>query len=46
MHLVETMAYAGEKPWHGLGRNLPANESIDVWKKSAGMDWIIQESEC
>lgn len=45
MHLVETMAYAGEKPWHGLGRNLPANESIDVWKKSAGMDWIIQESE-
>ena len=30
MHLVETMAYAGELPWHGLGRKLPANESIDV----------------
>ena len=45
MHLVETMAYAGETPWHGLGRNLPANESIDVRKRSAGMDWTIQESE-
>jgi phage/plasmid-like protein (TIGR03299 family) len=45
MHLVETMAYAGEKPWHGLGRKLPANESIDVWKRSAGMDWQIEESE-
>ena len=45
MHLVETMAYAGEKPWHGLGRKLPVNESIDVWKRSAGMDWQIEESE-
>lgn len=45
MHLVETMAYAGEMPWHGLGRKLPANESIDVWRRSAGMDWQIEESE-
>ena len=45
MHMVETMAYAGEMPWHGLGRKLPANESIDVWRRSAGMDWQIEESE-
>ena len=45
MHLVETMAFAGEMPWHGLGRKLPANESIDVWRRSAGMDWQIEESE-
>lgn len=45
MHLVESMAYANEKPWHGLGNKLPADQSIDVWKRSAGMDWSIQESE-
>ena len=45
MHLVESMAYANEKPWHGLGNKLPADQSIDVWKRSAGMDWTIQESE-
>ena len=45
MHLVESMAYAGEKPWHGLGNRLPADQSIEVWKQSAGMDWNIEESE-
>lgn len=45
MHLVETMAYAGEKPWHGLGNKLEAQQSIDVWKVNAGMDWQIEESE-
>lgn len=45
MHLVESMAYANEKPWHGLGNKLPAEQSIDVWKRSAGMDWSIHESE-
>lgn len=45
MHLVETMAYAGEKPWHGLGNKLAANQPIDVWKRQAGMDWQIEESE-
>lgn len=45
MHLVESMAYAGERPWHGLGNKLAANQSIDAWKESAGMDWTLQESE-
>ena len=45
MHLVETMAYAGQKPWHGLGNKLPADQSIDTWKKSAGMDWMIENAE-
>jgi phage/plasmid-like protein (TIGR03299 family) len=45
MHLVESMAYAGEKPWHGLGNKLPADQSVDAWKRSAGMDWSIDESE-
>lgn len=45
MHLVETMAYSGERPWHGLGRRLAAQQPIDVWKREAGMDWSIEESE-
>ena len=45
MHLVETMAYAGEKPWHGLGNKLTTLLPLDVWKRQAGMDWTIEESE-
>ena len=45
MHLVETMAYVGEQPWHGIGNRLQPNQSIDDWKKLAGMDWQIEESD-
>ena len=45
MHLVQTMAYAGEKPWHGLGNKLARQQPIEVWKKQAGMDWKIEESD-
>ena len=44
-HLVETMAYANETPWHGLGNQLPKNQPIEVWQKSAGMDWEIKQTE-
>lgn len=43
-HLVETMAYVGETPWHGLGRQLTQKQPIEVWQREAGMDWQIQES--
>lgn len=45
MHLVETMAYAGEMPWHGLGNRLAQQQPIEVWKKQAGMDWQIEEAQ-
>lgn len=45
MHLVEKMAYVGERPWHGLGNLLERNQPIEVWKRNAGMDWTIEESE-
>ncbi|RDZ27476.1 DUF932 domain-containing protein [Lysobacter silvisoli] len=45
MHLVETMAYTGERPWHGLGNLLAPQQPIAVWKKQAGMDWKIEEAE-
>ena len=43
-HLVETMAYTGQTPWHGLGEQLPSKQPIEVWAQAAGMDWQIKES--
>lgn len=45
MHLVETMAHVGERPWHGLGSKLAPQQPIEAWKQQAGMDWQIEESE-
>jgi phage/plasmid-like protein (TIGR03299 family) len=38
------MAYTGETPWHQLGNQLPAKQSIEVWAQKAGMDWQIRET--
>lgn len=43
-HLVDTMAYAGATPWHGLGNHLTQKQPIEVWQSEAGMNWEIQES--
>ncbi|CAJ3467972.1 phage/plasmid-like TIGR03299 family protein [Burkholderia pseudomallei] len=45
MHLVQTMAYMNETPWHGLGNQLAPKQPIEVWAKQAGMDWSIEEAE-
>ena len=43
-HLVETMAYTGQTPWHQLGNALPKKQSIDIWAQAAGMQWQIHET--
>lgn len=43
-HLIDTMAYTGQTPWHQLGNALPKKQSIDVWAQAAGMQWRIQET--
>lgn len=45
MHLVSSMAYAGQQPWHGLGNRLAPKQSIDAWTHAAGLDWQIESSE-
>ncbi|MCC4601605.1 DUF932 domain-containing protein [Xanthomonas melonis] len=45
MHLVESMAYKGQTPWHGLGNELGKHQPIEVWRRQAGMEWEITESE-
>ncbi|MGL4754041.1 MAG: DUF932 domain-containing protein [Aeromonadaceae bacterium] len=44
-HLIETMAYTGQTPWHGLGNQLPEKQSLDIWQQAAGMDWTIEQSD-
>lgn len=38
------IAFVGETPWHGLGQELERGASLDVWRKSAGLDWNICRS--
>ena len=37
-HLVETMAYAGQVPWHGLGTAVDGNMSPQEMLVAAGID--------
>ena len=43
-HLVETMAYAGEEPWHGLGVKVPSDLSPDQMLIKAGLDWSVTKN--
>lgn len=40
---VAKMAYAGEVPWHGLGKEVPADLSTDQMLKAAELDWEVQK---
>ena len=40
-HLVETMAYAGEVPWHGLGKQVSNNMTPSEMLQAAQIDWTV-----
>lgn len=42
---VETMAYAGEVPWHGLGEKVSNDLTPKQMMKKAGVDWEVVEVE-
>jgi len=42
-HLIETMAYAGEVPWHGLGTQVDSNMSPEQMLVAAGLDWTVSK---
>jgi phage/plasmid-like protein (TIGR03299 family) len=44
-HMVETMAYAGEVPWHGLGVPVSNDLTPVQMMEKAGLDWKVQEVE-
>lgn len=42
-HEVETMAYANETPWHGLGTPVASNLTPAEMLTAAGLDWKVQK---
>jgi phage/plasmid-like protein (TIGR03299 family) len=41
---VETMAYVGAVPWHGLGNLVDETISLEEFQKEAGLDWQVQKT--
>lgn len=42
-HNVETMAYSGQLPWHGLGVEVPDNLEPNEMLIKAGLDWSVSK---
>jgi len=38
---VQTMAYYGETPWHGLGNQVPKGINAEEMIRAAGLDWEV-----
>lgn len=44
-HAVETMAYAGELPWHGLGKAVHHDLTPEQMMKEAGLLWTVSKQQ-
>ena len=44
-HEVETMAYAGELPWHGLGTEVSNELTPLQMMQKAGVDWEVEQQK-
>ena len=42
-HNIETMAYAGEVPWHGLGVQVDGDLTPEEMLKQANLDWSVSK---
>lgn len=42
---VAQMAYAGDKPWHGLGTEVSNDLTPEQMMRKAGLDWTVHEVE-
>jgi phage/plasmid-like protein (TIGR03299 family) len=42
-HMIETMAYAGETPWHGLGKKVLPDLTPAQMLKEANLDWTVEK---
>jgi phage/plasmid-like protein (TIGR03299 family) len=42
-HNIQTMAYYGDVPWHGLGKRVPARATSAEMIAAAGLDWKVEK---
>ena len=42
-HQVETLAYTGKEPWHGLGKRISGDLSPKEVQRKAGLDWGVEK---
>jgi len=42
---VAQMAYAGEVPWHGLGKQVPSDLTPNQMMEAAGLDWTVSKED-
>lgn len=40
---VESMAYVGAVPWHGLGNKVEEDISLEEFQREAGLDWTVSK---
>ncbi len=43
-HMIETMAWTGPTPWHGLGVQVDPGISSDAMLSAAGLDWTVEKT--
>ena len=43
-HKVESMAYAGQTPWHGLGKKVTGVMTTEEAIVAAGLDWTVSKA--
>lgn len=41
-HNIDSMAYYGEVPWHGLGKKVPMGVNAEEMIRTAGLDWEVE----
>lgn len=41
-HQVESLAYAGGTPWHGLGHQIDNCATPEQMQQAAGLDWQVE----
>ena len=41
---INSFGYVGEPAWHGIGREIDPDASVETWIEQAGFDWTVKSS--